>query len=145
MGDVKMKIQLIKTIKGFPAFWESGGGMTSSGSATIVVDKYYGMKRAIYIPRGGHLSNGNHALIGMQIGDRIISYTRSQGKNTLTDFQISKIFEDGERLFAEVVEKVFVNEEINEDIMNEAYRVVIEKSHIYHCRDALFISNEVKK
>lgn len=66
------KIEIEKTKKGFPAYWEGGGGFTNTGEATIIAGKDGQPKKAIYIRRRGHLANSNHALIILEVGDYII-------------------------------------------------------------------------
>jgi hypothetical protein len=66
------KIRIEKTKKGFPAFWEKGGGYTNTGEATIIANKDGQPKKAIYVRRRGHLANENHALVILEVGDYII-------------------------------------------------------------------------
>lgn len=66
------KIEIEKTKKGYPAFWESGGGYTNTGEATIIANKDGQPKEAIYVRRRGHLANAQHALIVLEVGDYII-------------------------------------------------------------------------
>ena len=41
-----MEIRIDTTKRGIPALWESGGGLTSGGSATIITGKTRGAGRA---------------------------------------------------------------------------------------------------
>ena len=66
------KIEIEKTKKGFPAYWEGGGGFTNTGEATIIANKNGKPKEAIYIRRRGHLANAHHALVILEVGDYII-------------------------------------------------------------------------
>ena len=66
------KILIERTKKGYPAFWESGGGYTNTGEATIIANKDGQPKEAIYIRSRGHLANANHALVILEVGDYII-------------------------------------------------------------------------
>ena len=66
-----MKITRSKT--GIPCLWENGGGNSNSGDATVIAAKNGAPKKAIYVARGGHLSNGQHALIPVHVGDYIVS------------------------------------------------------------------------
>ena len=70
------KVEFSKT--GLPCMWESGGGATNTGGAKIICSANGLPKKAIYIPRGGHLSNGEHALIPVTIGDIIIFYSHDR-------------------------------------------------------------------
>src|SRR5690554_6463305 len=69
---IKMLVEIEKTRKGFPAFWEKGGGYTNTGEAIIVASQSGGPKKPIYIRRRGHLANDNHALFVLDLGDYII-------------------------------------------------------------------------
>ena len=68
MSSNAKTISIDSTKRGFAAMWESGGGMTSGGSATIVTGRNGEMPRPVYMPRGGHLACGNHALICVHEG-----------------------------------------------------------------------------
>ena len=66
------KIRIERTKKGYPAFWESGGGYTNTGEATIIANKDGQPKRAIYVRQRGPLANENHALVILEVGDYIV-------------------------------------------------------------------------
>lgn len=66
------KIAIERTKKGYPAHWEQGGGYTNTGVATIIAGKNGQPKKPIYVRARGHLANGKHALIPLEIGDYII-------------------------------------------------------------------------
>lgn len=53
-----MNIELTITKKGLPALWESGGGATNTGSATIIAGPNGEKLVPIYVRRSGHLSCG---------------------------------------------------------------------------------------
>ena len=69
---IKMLVEIEKTRKGFPAFWEKGGGYTNTGEAIVIASQSGGPKRPIYIRRRGHLANNEHALFVLELGDYII-------------------------------------------------------------------------
>jgi hypothetical protein len=54
-------IVLDQTPNGYPCLAECGGATTSQGSATVYCAEDGKPLKAFYIPRGGHLCNGDHA------------------------------------------------------------------------------------
>lgn len=68
----KILVEIEKTKKGYPAFWECGGGYTNTGEATIIASQSGTPKKPVYIRRRGHLANDNHALFILELGDYII-------------------------------------------------------------------------
>ena len=80
---IKMLVEIEKTRKGFPAFWEKGGGYTNTGEAIIVASQSGGPKRPVYIRRRGHLANSEHALFVLELGDYII-----EAKHHRKDFRV---------------------------------------------------------
>lgn len=77
------KIRIERTKRGYPAYWEAGGGFTNTGEATIIANKDGQPKEAIYIRRRGQLANSNHALVILEVGDYII-----EADHHREDFQI---------------------------------------------------------
>ena len=82
-------ISIDTTKRGFAAMWESGGGLTSGGSAIIITGKNGEARRPVYMPRGGHLACGNHALITVHEGFYIVHAGVSRG--TRSSASISRI------------------------------------------------------
>ena len=66
------KIRIERTKRGYPAYWEAGGGFTNTGEATIIANKDGQPKEAIYVRRRGQLANSNHALVILEVGDYIV-------------------------------------------------------------------------
>lgn len=66
-------MQLATTKSGRPALWENGGGSTSTGHAVLVCDTDGGPAPAQYIPRGGPLAGGEHALCPVSPGMIVVS------------------------------------------------------------------------
>ena len=83
------KISITTTKRGFPAMWESGGGMTSGGSATIITGSKGEPRRPVYMPGGGHLACGEHALITVHEGFYVVRASVSHG--TRSSASISRI------------------------------------------------------
>jgi|LFRM01.1.fsa_nt_gb hypothetical protein len=70
--EIKMLVEIEKTRKGFPAFWEKGGGYSNTGEAIVITSQSGAPKKPVYIRRRGHLANDNHALFILELGDYII-------------------------------------------------------------------------
>ena len=114
---------------GLPCMWESGGGATNTGGAKIICSSNGLPKKAIYIPRGGHLSNGEHALIPVTVGDIIIFHSHDRKGGETEILKIKKIV--GEKAYTETVEM--------QDCYKNAVEAAVKKSHIYHCREAVYV------
>jgi hypothetical protein len=75
----KLNIEIERTKKGFPALWESGGGYSNTGKATIVAGPNGEKKTPIYIRQRGHLACANHALFAVHEGDTMIQSSHHRG------------------------------------------------------------------
>lgn len=134
-----MRLQIERTKKGFPAYWESGGGYTNTGEATIIANKDGQPKKAVYVRRRGHLANSEHALFILEVGDYIIKAFHHR-----EDFNISILkvlgFEE-ETAVAEQVNYFNSGEWDTElpDFLKAVVHVAKEKATCYHCRRPHFI------
>jgi len=133
------KIRIERTKKGFPAYWEAGGGFTNTGEATIIANKNGQPKEAIYVRRRGHLANGEHALAILEVGDYIIKAFHHR-----EDFEIVilKVLDFEEE--TAVVEQVncFSRGEWDAELpasLEAAVQAAMEKATCYHCRKPHFI------
>ena len=63
---------LEKTRSGRLALWEEGGGMTNTGSATVIADLEGKPLRPYYVRRRGQLANGRHALVPVRCGSLVV-------------------------------------------------------------------------
>ena len=136
-----MKLQIAFTKKGYPAFWEKGGGMTNSGHTELIGDKYGNKKECIFIRTGGTLSNDNHGLFILNKGDvvcvsqrsggnishKLLRYTGEFDKTSQTaEFEMLDFFDSGE----------WDNE------AHERFKDIVEASEkkirIYHCRNVIY-------
>lgn len=134
-----MKTKIERTKKGYPAFWEAGGGFTHTGEARIVAGAEGQPKKAVYIRKRGELANSEHALIILEVGDYIISASHHRG-----DFEIyiCKVvnFKDAYAILERVYE--FSEGEWNAELpafLEAAVQAAKEKATCYHCREAHFI------
>ena len=72
-------ISIERTKKGLPALWESGGGYSNTGEATIIAGPNGEKKVPLYIRRRGHLACAHHALFAVREGDTIIESSHHRG------------------------------------------------------------------
>jgi len=86
--EIKMLVEIEKTKKGFPAFWEKGGGYSNTGEAIVIASQSGGPKRPIYIRRRGHLANSEHALFVLELGDYIIEAKHHREKFNIEIYKV---------------------------------------------------------
>lgn len=132
------KTRIEKTKKGYPAFWEAGGGSTNTGEATIIASKDGQPKKAIYIRSRGHLSNGEHALIPITVGDYIIRADHHRGDFEIFVYRITEISKE-EASIKKIAE--FSNGEWDNlpQFLEDAVEAAMKKATCYHCRGPHFI------
>ena len=68
-----------RTKKGWPALWESGGGYSNTGEATIIAGPNGEKKVPLYIRRRGTLACAHHALFVVHEGDIMIQSSQHRG------------------------------------------------------------------
>ena len=148
-------ISIDTTKRGFAAMWESGGGMTSSGSATIITGRNGEARRPIYMPRGGHLAGGNHALIG--VGDGFYIVTASVRRGSRDSASVKRIVStsvkdiEGEKWSASAeveVVNTFSRGEWDKPLDEKfvpAVKAAFRKASTYHCRSASYIDTSPRK
>ena len=135
--------------------WESGGGLTSGGSATIITGRNGEKRRPIYIPRGGHLACGNHALIGVDDGFYIVTASVRRGSRDtasvvrIVSTSVKDI--DGEKWEAKAdVEEVntFSRGEWDHPLDEKfasAVEAAFRKASSYHCRSVYYIDTSPRE
>lgn len=138
------KISIERTKKGYPAFWESGGGYTNTGEATIIANKDGQPKKAIYVRGRGYLANAHHALVILEVGDYIIFANHHRYDFEIEILGVLDFEHKGEEIYA-VVEKVncFSIREWDAELpayLEAAVQAAIEKATCYHCRVPHYIS-----
>ena len=147
-------IRVDATKRGLPAIWESGGGMTSGGSATIIAKRDGSKPRAVYVRRGGHLACGQHALVAVHEGFYVVHAGVSRGARSSATIErivsVSVKDIDGEKWEAKAeVEEVnaFSRGEWDHPF-DEKFAAAVEaafrKASIYHCRSAYYIDTSAK-
>lgn len=124
-------LNLYRSRSGLPCLWESGGGCTNTGNAAIITDKNGYPKRAIHVRTHGDLCNGDHALIPVSVGDKIILAETHREKVTLVVLKITAIHDDD-----------FDIEPCWTPIAEDAIMAAIAKARDFHCRRPYYIKEE---
>lgn len=135
------KIRVEKTKTGLPALWECGGACSNTGECTIIANKNGLPKKAIYIKRGGHLSNANHALVVLEKDDYIIKSFHKRKDFWHRIYRIIGFDEEGEFATAELINE-FDKGEWNAKppaFLEAAVQAAVEKATCYHCRSPHYI------
>lgn len=91
-----MIIKILKTKRGLPALWESGGGASNTGSAQIICSRDGSPKKPLYIRGAGHLACAEHALFVVCMNDLIIHANHHRGDFTITVASLGRIFRLGD-------------------------------------------------
>lgn len=136
------KIEIERTKKGYPAFWEVGGGFTNTGYSYIVTNKDGQPKKAIFVRNRGHLANGEHALIPIAVGDLIINADHHWNNFKIFVYRITDFLE--EEALVERIAK-FSKGEWDTELpvyLEAAVQAAIKKATCYHCREPHFIMKE---
>ena len=135
------KILIEKTKKGYPAFWEAGGGYTNTGEATVIASPSGGPKKPVYVRRRGHLANGQHALFIIEKGDYIIKCDHHREDFEIEIFRITGFEEENTYAMIEQV-NYFSQNEWEADLpafLEAAVQAAMKKATCYHCRMPHFI------
>lgn len=139
MANEMKKIRVEKTKSGYPAIWENGGGATNTGEATVIANENGRPKKPVYVKRAGHLSNGNHALIPVVVGDIIVKSYHKRKDFWTRIFRVVSF--DGEYAISELVYE-FRDGQWNfypPAYLQPAITAGIEKATCYHCREPHYI------
>lgn len=136
-----MKLQISFTKKGYPAFWEKGGGMTNSGHTELIGDKYGNKKDCIFIRTGGTLSNDNHGLFILNKGDVVCVSHRSGGNISHKLLRYTGEFDKMSQTAEFEMIDFYDNGEWDND-SHTRFTDIVEASkkkvHIYHCRNVVY-------
>ena len=148
-------IKIDATKRGLPAIWETGGGKTSGGSATIIAKSDGSKPRAVFVRTRGHLSCGSHALVCVHEGFYLVH--AGVGRRVLQSVTIERIVKTsvkdihGEKFKAtaevEVV-NTFSRGEWDKPLeakFEAAVEAAFCKASTYHCRSAFYIDTSERK
>jgi len=151
--DNMMKIRIERTKRGYPAYWESGGGISDTGEATIIAGKDGKPKNAIYVRSRGQLANCRHALIPIEVGDYIIVAFHYREDFQITIYRVMDFEEVKGEMYA-IIEHVNCKYDMEHIIcygmdewdaplpafLEAAVQAVMEKATCYHCREPHYIA-----
>lgn len=142
-------IKIDATKRGLPAIWETGGGLTSGGSATIIAKPDGSKPRAVFVRTHGHLAGGPHALVCVHEGFYLVH--AGVGRGVRQSATIERIVKttvkdvNGEKFEAaaevEVV-NTFSRGEWDKPLeakFEAAVEAAFRKASTYHCRYAVYI------
>ena len=132
-----MNIGIELTKKGYPAIWEQGGGLTNTGTATLVSDHNGKPKSPVYVRARGNLANSQHGLFIIEKGSLIIVADHQRNDFTIKVYRVYNI--NMKAKFAEMVlESEFSKGEWSDDDVALEFKDLIdkakEKATCYHCR-----------
>lgn len=140
---MNMKIIVDKTKKGYPAYWEAGGGYTNTGYATIITTRDGQPKKAVYIRGRGELANSEHALVILEKGDHIIKTSHHRRDFTIKIFRILSFEKEKGEIYALIKQvNCFNMGEWDAELpahLEAAVHAAVEKATCYHCREPHFI------
>lgn len=135
-------INLELSNSGIPCLWEEGGEASNTGSATIIAGAEGQALNPVYIKRKGHLSNGQHALISVEVGYYIIEVWQQRGDFEINIYQVKDV--KGEEATVEEVATFNMNE-WNKPVhafLGDAIKASKEKAMCYHCKEPYFIKGD---
>jgi len=132
-------VRIERTKRGYPALWESGGGMSNTGFATIVTGRRGEALKPIYIRRRGHLACSNHALFVVKLGFYVVEADHHRGNFNIRVKRIMRIEEDEAAI--ELVAEFSDGEWDSPPPMELSFAIAVakEKALCYHCREPHFI------
>lgn len=148
-------IKIDATKRGLPAMWETGGGLTSGGSATIIAKSDGSKPRAVYVRTRGHLAGGPHALICVHEGFYLVH--ASVGRGVRTSATIERIAKTSVKdVYGEKFEAAAEVEVINtfsqgewdrplDQKLEAAVDAAFRKASDYHCRYPYYIDTTERK
>lgn len=113
---------------------ENGGGMTNTGSGTVVCGLSGKALRPYYVPRGGHLANGTHA--HFSVPNACVTVTGYRHENVVT-IEEHKIKRGGNIALIETKELWRGDIESLPNLFGRfhvAAKAAVEKGNCYHCR-----------
>lgn len=120
---------------GLPVICESGGSVTSSGSAQIICGENGEKLRPLFIPKG--YCNDTHALFVARVGIFIIKSSWSRGGEGTDVWKVKKIL--SEKVLAELAYSESNGDGNIPEFLREAAEAAKKKAHNFHCREAYFV------
>lgn len=129
-------MKITKSKSGLPCLWESGGGMSNTGTAILVAAPDGSPKRPIYIRRSGSLACDDHALIPIRGGDLVIMANHHRGDFNITINKIIGINLEEDEAELEEINQFSMGEWDDElpEKLKAAIEAAKDKATDYHCR-----------
>ncbi len=113
---------------------ECGGGMTNTGHASIICSTIGEKVRPFYIPRGGHLANGDHAFFSMPMLVEVTGYRNIEGVEIFHFSIFKKSLGSAEIIMREIWSGDRESLPRKYNYFTEAVNAAYEKANCYHCR-----------
>lgn len=120
------EFELTVSKSGIACLWESGGGWSNTGYATVIAGTHGEAKKAIYVKTHGDLACKDHALIPVKVGDYVINAENNRKEENIEVYQITGINLDRKIAEAASVEQMPAH-------LQEAVDACVAKSYDYHC------------
>ena len=158
---MRKTIFIERTKKGLPALWESGGGYSNTGDATIIAGPSGEKKTPLYIRRRGPLACAHHALFVVHEGDTVIESSHHRGDFSHNVYRIVALRGDeaeveliaefsygqwagplGQKLEADLARMAAGEAPTME--LSIAVQMAEDKATTYHCRDAYYYKEKEK-
>lgn len=127
--------------------WEAGGGMTNTGSATIIASTTGEALKPLFVRRSGNLACEDHAAFAVWEGQKAVKVDTSHHRRDFA-IRIYELVATKESLKEKLLWKiahVYDIEDVKEQIpikyekYLDAINAAMEKATIYHCRSAIYI------
>jgi len=134
----RVDLDIERTGKGLPALWECGGGYTNTGYAQVIAGEYGEMLTPVYIPKGGPLANGNHALFVVREGTVVVTVIQKHGDASVQVWRIKGIIND--KFTTELITEYRLGEWTTDHVkwhpgIKAAVQAAVDKASCYHCRE----------
>lgn len=128
------------TMKGHPALWENGGGMSNTGFATIIAGSKGEKLTPVWINRRGKLACENHALFIVKEGYHIIYLDHHRGDYDIQVYHILSINKEENIANVEIINEYSKGEWDKEpsESLKDAIEAAENKATCYHCREPHF-------
>lgn len=138
-------VEITKSGSGLPCLWESGGGLTSRGTAKVITRRDGRKPRAIYIPTRGSLACGDHALVPIHPGYAVVSMSTAHGAVDYGKIEVIKEIVDNMAILETVSEFRFGEWTKEIPCLAAAIAAATEKANTYHCRVPVWVEAPVRK
>jgi len=127
--------RIIRSKKGLPCLWETGGGYSNTGDAIIIASSDGKPKKPLYIRQRGHLACGEHALFVIMPCDIVVKANHHRYDFNIVVYRIVEIRED-----RAILERLCLYDRGEWDTtppegVLQAVEAAEKKATCYHCRE----------